>query len=171
MSTPQPLAPVSPTAVGIETDFINRRAPELARDIVAQIDTATKLAVAYGLTEAQWQVLRAWPAFIRHVELAHADLAGSAGAGDIIRRQALAALSTVGILDVATIAGDKGITASVRLDATKLLMDAGGVGAKAMANAGTNAASAPLIQIIVPNYPQESLVINSKPIIEHEDAA
>lgn len=146
---------LTPTSVGISMDFMRRSAPELARDIVCQLDTAANLAKAYGLTDAQWQVLRAWPAFRQLVKDTNEELGGSAGTLERARRKAALSVAEFVVQDMATISGDPKVNARDRIAAGQLLVDIGGVSAKtqqALATAGAPAGyGGALIQIFLPD--------------------
>lgn len=149
---------LSPTSVGITVDFMRRKAPELAADIVCQLDGAANLAASYGLTEAQWQVLKIWPSFVQLVKDANEELGGSAGTGERARRKAALAIAEVGVQDMATIMGDPKATPRDRIAAFSELKEVGMMGAKAQqavaAGAAVGSFGGPLIQIIMPNGAQ-----------------
>lgn len=153
MSTVQ----LTPASVGIPIEFMRRRAPELARDIVCQLDAASKVALTYGLTEAQWDVLKVWPAFRQMVQEANEELGGSAGTTERARRKAALAISEVGVQDMAALMGDPKVPARDRINAFSELKDIACMGTKqqvAAAAAGGVAAvgwGGPLIQIVMPD--------------------
>lgn len=162
MSIPVP----SPLQAGITADFLRRRAPELARDIVAQLDGAANLAKSYGLDEHQWAVLRQSPAFRDMLVIAHEDLSGPAGIAERTRRKAAMAIEKFGVVDMATILGDEKVSAQARIAAFSELKDVAGLGKQqtAMTAPGT---SGPLISIHYHAAGQEKLV-EFAPAIEHE---
>jgi hypothetical protein len=171
---------ISPSAVAISPDWMRRRAPELARDIVCQLDTAANLAKAYGLSDTQWLVLKVWPAFIQMVKDANEELGGSAGVTERARRKAALAIAEVGVQDMATIMGDPKANARDRIAAFDQLKDVAVMGAKqqvaAASAAGTGSAGGflgPLIQINMPNGASLSIgevepIANHLPVIEGE---
>ena len=151
---------MTPTSVGISVDFIRRRGPELARDIVCELDSPNNLAKAYGLDDYQWHVLRVWPAFVQMTRDAAEELAGSAGTTERARRKAALAIAEVGITDMAVLMGDPKVSPRDRINAFAELKDIAVLGSKqqiAAASAGGGAAvgfGGPLIQIVMPNGSQ-----------------
>ncbi len=145
---------MTPTSVGITMNFMRRQAPELARDIVCQLDRAANLAASYNLTPTQWEVLRVWPAFRQMVQEANEELGGSAGTLERARRRAALAVAEVVVQDMATISGDPKVAARDRINAAQLLADIGAVTAKqqaVVAGAGGVGFGGALIQIVMPN--------------------
>lgn len=146
---------LSPTSVGISMEFMRRKAPELAADIVCQLDGAANLAATYGLTEVQWSVLKIWPSFQQLVKDANEELGGSAGTHERARRKAALAVAEMGVQDMATIMGDPKATPRDRIAAFSELKEVGMMGAKAQSAAAAGAVvggfGGPLIQIIMPN--------------------
>lgn len=161
-------APVSPSSVNIDPEFMRKAAPELARDIVARIDTASALAANAGLSPEQWEVLRHWPGFTELVKQAMTEMAGSLGVHERIKRKAAMVLDQVGILDAATLAGDPKVTPAVRVNALEFLKDVAEVGSKHKAGfAGGGGGGGPLIVINLPG--QQPVAIDvAKPAIEHD---
>lgn len=152
MSTVQ----LTPASVGITLEFMRRRAPELARDIVCQLDAASKVALTYGLTETQWEVLKVWPAFRQMVQEANEELGGSAGTTERARRKAALAISEVGVQDMAALMGDPKVPARDRINAFSELKDIACMGTKqqvaaAAAGGAVVGFGGPLIQIVMPN--------------------
>lgn len=147
---------LTPTAVGISLDFMRRRAPELARDIVCRLDSAANLAASFGLSATQWVVLKTWPAFRQMVQEANEDLGGSAGTLERARRKAALAVSELVIQDMATISGDHKVAARDRIAAANVLVEVGAVSAKQQIAAGASGAvfGGALIQIVMPNGTQ-----------------
>jgi len=151
---------LSPSAVGIDPGFMRRTAPELARDIVCQLDTAANLAAGRGLTPNQWLVLKVWPAFVQMVKDANEELGGSAGTGERARRKAALAISEVGVQDMAGIMGDLRASPRDRIAAFDQLKDVAGLNGKQVAaGAGAQGAPAagPLINIVLPGGVQVSV--------------
>lgn len=150
--------PATPTVVGISMEFMRRKAPELARDIVCQLDGAANLAKSYGLNDVQWEVLRGWPAFRQMIQEASEELGGSAGTVERARRKAALAVSEVGITDMATLMGDPKVSARDRIAAFDQLKDIGGLGSKQQAAAASVGLpmgfGGALIQIVMPNGAQ-----------------
>lgn len=135
---------------------MQRKAAELARDIVLGLDTPDNLAAQYGLTSTQWMVLRLWPAFIKLITDSKEELAGPTGVQERARRRAQLAVSEFAVLDMATIMGDQKASNRDRIAAANVLVDIGGMSAKvaAAAAAGNSPAAVfggPLIQIITPD--------------------
>lgn len=171
---------LSPSTVGITPEFLRRKGPELARDIVCQLDTASKLAEMYGLSDVQWSVLRSWPAFVAMVKQANEDLGGPSGTIEKARRRAALAVSEVVVQDMATISGDPKAPYRDRIAAANLLADIGGVTAKqqaALAGAGGTAYGGPLIQIVMPDgasinvgvaEPEEKLPVIEGEVVRHD---
>lgn len=147
---------MTPTSVGITMSFMRRQAPELARDIVCQLDCAANLAASYGLEPTQWEVLKVWPAFRQMVQEANEELGGSAGTLERARRKAALAVAEMVVQDMATISGDPKVSPRDRINAAQLLTDIGAVTAKqqiAAASGGAGFGGA-LIQIVMPNGAQ-----------------
>lgn len=147
---------ITPATVGISPDWLRRKGPELARDIVCQLDSPDNLAAAYGLNANQWSVLKGWHAFRQMVAEANEELSGSAGTPERARRKAALAVAEVGIVDMATIMGDPKANHKDRIAAFDQLKDIAMLGSKVQA--GVIAGAAPvagfggaLIQIVVPN--------------------
>ena len=158
-------------------DFMRRKAPELARDIVCQLDRASNLALNYGLTETQWEVLKAWPAFRQMVQEANEELGGSAGTAERARRKAALAVAEVGVTDMATIMGDPKANHRDRISAFSELKDIACLGAKqqlaaaASGGGGGVAWGGPLVQIVMPGGQQLNIgeaAVEARPVIEGE---
>ncbi len=175
---------VAPSSVGITADWMRRRAPELARDIVCQLDTASNLAKAYNLTDIQWLALKVWPAFVQMVKDANEELGGSAGVTERARRKAALAVAEVGVQDMATLMGDPKVNPRDRIAAFDQLKDIAVMGSKqqiaAAAAVGGGGAAAgfggALIQIIMPGGAQLNVgevepAGNGLPVIEGEAVA
>lgn len=148
---------LSPISVGVDLQFMQRQAAELARDIVLGLDSPAKLAENYGLTPTQWMVLSLWPAFTRMLTQAREELSGPAGVVERAKRKAQLAVAEFVVMDMATISGDRKATNRDRIAAAQTLVDIGGMGSRAQvaAAAVTPGAAAsfggPLIQIILPD--------------------
>mgnify|MGYP006894097826 CR=1 FL=1 len=150
---------LTPTSVGIHVDFVRRRGPELARDIVCALDSPANLAKSYGLTEHQWAVLQVWPAFVQMVREASEELAGSAGTPERARRKAALAIAEVGVQDMAVIMGDPKVSPRDRINAFSELKDIAVLGSKqqiaaAASGGGPAIGGGPLIQIVLPSGAQ-----------------
>lgn len=142
--------PLDPLSCGIPREFMRRQAPELARDIVAQLAPASKLAEMYGLTTDQWEALKNWPSFRELVATTQMELGGSLGVYERIKRKAALALDTVGVLDVVALAGDAKVTPKDRLAAIDTLKELAGAGKASVSAAGAVVGGGPLIQIVMP---------------------
>lgn len=166
----------SPSDVGISVDFIRRKAPELARDIVCGLDGAAKLAATYGLSADQWEVLRHWPAFRQMVRDANEELGGPAGTAERARRRAMLAVAECVVHDMAVISGSERVAAKDRIAAAELLVEISGAAAKQQAAAAFTGipvgGGGPLIQIVMPNGAQlnvgEAAPVPTVPVIEGE---
>lgn len=152
---------LAPSSVGISADWMRRRAPELARDICCQLDTASNLAASYNLTPVQWLALKVWPAFVQMVKDANEELGGTAGVAERARRRAALAVAEVGVQDMATLMGDTKVSPRDRIAAFDQLKDIAVLGAKqqiaaaaAVGGGGTGGFGGALIQIIMPNGAQ-----------------
>lgn len=169
---------LTPNAANISMDFMRRRAPDLARDIVCRLDTDENLALQYGLSEAQWMILKAWPAFKQMLREANEELGGSAGTGERARRKAALAIAEVGVVDMATIMGDPKANQRDRIAAFDQLKDVAMLGSKQQAAAAAVGApvggfGGPLIQIVLPtgstlNVGEADLTPQIAPAIEGE---
>jgi hypothetical protein len=141
--------PVSPLRLGISQDFMKRRAPELAMDVAAELDTPEALARSYGLSPEQWGVLRDAPVFKALVSDAHAQLSGPAGVAERVRRKAAMMIDRVGLLDMGTIMGDPKASASTKIDAFNSIKDLAGLSKQQPATSAPGT-SGPMIIINVP---------------------
>lgn len=168
---------LSPGVVGISPDFMRRKTPELARDIVCQLDSPENLAAGYGLTEFQWMVLKTWPSFVQLMRETTEELGGSAGTPERARRKAALSIAEVGVHDMAVIMGDPKATPRDRIAAFSELKDIACLGAKQVVAAAVGGGGAvfggPLIQIVMPGGAQlaigEAEVVPSLPgVIEGE---
>jgi uncharacterized protein YutE (UPF0331/DUF86 family) len=160
---------ITPTGAGVPEDFFKRKAADLAADIVCEIDTAANLARKYGLDDVQWDCLRAWPAFRKIIAQAYEELSGPAGVHERAKRKAALAIESVGILDMATIMGDKKALPKDRISAFNALKEVGamdGKSALAAAQAGMAGVGGPLIQIFFPNQPAPINIGVQEPIID-----
>lgn len=146
---------ITPASVGISPEWLRRKGPELARDIVCQLDTASNLALSYGLNDNQWAVLKSWHAFQQMVAEANEELSGSAGTPERARRKAALAVAEVGIVDMAAIMGNPKASEKDRIAAFDQLKDIAMLGSKQQAAIASTGApvgyGGPLIQIVVPN--------------------
>lgn len=146
---------ITPATVGISPDWMRRRAPELARDLVCKLDSPSALATAYGLDSTQWAMLKDWPAFRQMVREANEELGGSAGTAERARRKAALVIAEVGVVDMATIMGDPKASPRDRIAAFDQMKDVAMLGSKVQAAAAAGAVpigyGGPLIQIIAPN--------------------
>lgn len=124
---------LTPTDVGLSLDFMRRTAPALARDIVVGLEGAAKVATSYGLNDFQWEVLRQWPAFKQMVQNANEELGGSAGTLERARRQAALAVAEYAVTDMVGIMGDGKAQHKDRIAAATVLMEIGGLTARAQA--------------------------------------
>lgn len=143
------------TAAGIDEKWLRTKAPQLAWDIVAQIDGAAKLATGmYGLTPEQWEWLRTSEYFTALVTTTAKELSGPAGTVEIAKRKAALALEQRGILDLAGILADEKAPGPARVAAFKELRETAGItnsGAAAVnPNAGTAGFGGPLVVINLP---------------------
>ena len=141
-----PLVP-TPLSVGITAEFMRRQAPELARDIVCQLDGAANLASSYGLAPEQWAVLRTWPAFKEMVRTAQEELGGPSGAAERARRKAALAVDAFGITDMATIMGNPKAADKDRIAAFKELREVGAIDGKNALAAAQAGLAGPLVVI------------------------
>lgn len=140
----------SPLSAGLTREFMTQRAPELARDIAAKLDSASALAKAAGLTDPQWEALKRSNYFRDMVVHAQSELSGSLGVAELIRRQAGMALSQGGILEVASMASNVNVPPAVRLDSYEFLADLAKVSGKTQQGPSGGNGGGPLIQI---NFP------------------
>lgn len=170
---------IAPSAVGLTPDFMRRRAPELARDIVCQLDNASNLAKTYGLSDTQWLVLKVWPAFVQLVKDANEELGGSAGTTERARRKAALTIAETGVLDMALIIGDPKASNRDKIAAFDQLKDIAVMGAKqqiaaaAAVGGGAVGFGGPLVQIVLPtgaqlNIGEAQVLGNGLPAIEGE---
>lgn len=157
--------PQTPASVGIDVKFLQRQAPELARDIVMRLDGARALAHHYGLSDAQWDVLRQWPAFVELIQRATEELTGPLGEVERARRKARLAVAEFGITDMATLMGDPKVSPQHRVAAFSELKEIAGLSGKTNA-AGAVAAGmgGPLIQINFPDGRQFGIAVNNAAI-------
>lgn len=150
MTYPPPyVVQVSPLHIGISADFMRRRAPELARDIVAEIDGPEALAMSYGLSLEQWAVLRDSPAFKAAVADAHGDLSGPSGVVERVRRKAAMLIERVGLMDMGVLMGDPKTSAAVKVDVFNSIKDLAGM-SKTQPSGSAPGMGGPIIVINVP---------------------
>lgn len=171
MTIPPPyVVAVTPHQMGISPDFMKRSAPELARDIASELDAPEALAHSYGLTPAQWGVLRDAPAFKALLDAARAELGGTAGLAERVRRKAALMMDRVGLLDIGAIMGNPQVSAAVRVDAFNSIKDLAGM-SKAQPATSAPGMSGPLIVINVPGpagEPAKSFIVGEAERIEAE---
>ena len=108
------ITPTSPLVAGLPADWLIRKGPELARRIVAKIAGARELALDYGLTEAQWDAVKASPYFRRLVADAQEESMSAAGIADRLRLKAMLILDQGGLLDMAGLLADAKVSPNVR---------------------------------------------------------
>lgn len=173
-------AAISPNLVGVDALWLRRKAPELARDIAIGLDTEEALAAQHGLTDQQWLVVKAWPAFQQTLREAREEMSGSAGTVERARRRAALAIAEVGVHDMAVIMGDPRSPTGDRIKAFEQLKDVAVMGSRAQVAAVAAGGSAgpvfggSLIQIIMPGGAQldvggiEEAEQAPRPVIEGE---
>lgn len=157
----------SPLSVGVSLDFMRRKAPELAKDIVTRIAGARELATGYyGLSDAQWDTLRQWDGFKELMRQAGEELSGPLGIAERIRRQARYGLSEGGIADLFGIISDPKAAAQHRIKGIEVASEIGGITGRTMGPVGGGVGGGgPLVTIIMPDG--RSLGIgSSQPAIE-----
>lgn len=140
-----------PLAAGVDLQFLRTRAPELARDIVCELDSAASLAASYGLSPAQWDALRASPGFRQLVIDAKREISGPQGVTERIRRKAQLMLDQGGLLDLGGILSDPKASSAARVSAFSELREIAGITKES--NKGLNggvSAPGPLIVINLP---------------------
>lgn len=138
----------TPLSAGVTMEFLRRQAPELAKDIVAQIAGAKELATKhYALSEAQWDVLRVSPHFQQLVQRAMEELAGPLGMSEKIRRMARYGLAEGAMLDLFGIIANEKHGAQHRIKGIELAAEIAGVNAKTMGTGGAVVSHGPLVQI------------------------
>lgn len=157
-TTPAPLArPVadlstvsSPIAVGIASRFLQRDSLELARRIVAQLDSPLQLAQDMGLDAAQWAVLSCHPHFLAQMEAARSEANSAAGLADRVRLKALTVLDQGALVDMAGIINDASASTTSRVAAINAVADIAGI-TKQKDQQASQAGAGPLVQIIMPS--------------------
>lgn len=160
--SPNKLLQSTPLDVGIERDFLTRKAPELAYDIAIGLDGASNLAASYGLDPHQWDVLRQWPAFREMVKECVKESSGASGARERIRRKAEAMLENVVLMDLGVLMGDSKTTSSVKVDVANTISTLAGMGkGSTPANFGSSD-GAPLIVINVGGKEHASVSIGGE---------
>lgn len=136
--------------MGIPKEFLERDTLQLARYIIAEIDTPLQLAVSMGLNEAQWAVLKDHPHFHRCMTEARAEANSASGLVDRVRLKAMVAIDSGGILDMAQIAGNPALAATARVAAYNALVDTAGL-AKTKDAQASQAGAGPLVTINMPS--------------------
>lgn len=162
------LTPTSPLSAGISLEFLRRKAPELAKDIVTQIAGARDLATGfYGLTDAQWDVLRHWDGFRDLLRQASEELSGPLGIAERIRRQARYGLAEGGIADLFGIIGDTKVAAQHRIKGVEVASEIGGITGRVSGPVGGSGVGGggPLVTIIMPDGRSLGIGV-SQPAIE-----
>lgn len=138
----------SPLSAGVTMEFLRRKAPELAKDIVAQIDGARSLATThYGLSDEQWEALRNSRHFQDLVRQAHEELAGPLGLNERIRRMARYGLAEQGMADLFGMIGDPKHGMMHRVRGLELAAEIAGVNAKSMGSGSAAVSHGPLVHI------------------------
>jgi hypothetical protein len=148
-----PLSP-SPLTSGVDLQFLRSRAPELARDIVCELDSASALAASYGLTPVQWDALRRSPGFRQMVLDAKREIGGPQGAVERIRRKAQLMLDQGCLLDLGGIVSNPNAPASARVSAFSELREVAGITKDANRGLASGASAGPLIVINLPGAGQ-----------------
>lgn len=157
---------LSPLALGVTAKFLQRDAMELARRIVAQLDTPVQLAADMGLSEDQWTVLRQHPHFLRLMEDARSEANSAAGLADRVRLKAMVVLDQGGILDMAGIINNGSLAVGARVDAFKAIADVAGI-TKQKDQQASQVGAGPLVQIFMPQAPDQPVNIGGR-VIEGE---
>ena len=125
---------------------------ELARRIVAQLDTPVQLAADMGLSEDQWMVLEKHPHFIRLMDEARSEANSAAGLADRVRLKAMVVLDQGGILDMAGIINNTALAVGARVDAFKAIADVAGI-TKQKDQQASQVGAGPLVVIQMANMP------------------
>lgn len=162
MSLPQTSGPLD---TGVDLQFLRSRAPELARDIVCELDKASALAASYGLTPTQWDALKSSPGFRAMVVDAKRELGGPQGAVERIRRKAQLMLDQGCLLDLGGIVSNAAAPASARVAAFSELREVAGITKDANKGLAPGTAAGPLIVINLPGAGQP-LTVGGQ-VIEH----
>ena len=129
-----------------------------------RLDGARSLAHHYGLSDAQWDVLRTSPGFLEQMRAASEELAGPIGIAEKARRAARLAVAEYGITDMAAIMGDPKIGALHRVRAFEALSEIGGVSGKSAMAQQAAGFGGPLVNIIFPDGRQLGIGIQQQPI-------
>ena len=115
---------------GLDLSIIQHKLPLLARDIVLQIDKPAALAVHYGLSVEQWDVLRSQPRFRELVTKALHELKSVDSRQESIRVKALYALDMIGITEMTSLVANENVSANNRIAAFDSLCEIAGVNKK-----------------------------------------
>lgn len=163
--------PQTPLAAGVDPEFLRRKAPELAKDIVLKIGGARELATqAYNLSDAQWDALRVSPGFLELMRMTAEELSGPVGIAEKARRQARIAVAEYVIADMAAMSGDPKIGAQHRIKAGEVLIEVAGISGKSAVQQAAAGFGGPLVQIIMPDGRTLGIGIPNQPVIEGEKA-
>jgi hypothetical protein len=156
--TELPASQPSPLAVGIPRQFLEREVLELARRVVAQLDSPRALALDMGLDTAQWSVLEHHPVYKSALAAAQAEANSAAGLADRVRLKAMVVLDRGGLLDMAQIINDAGVSAAARVGAFNAVMEAAGI-AKQKDQTASQAGSGPLVVIHLPTSDGAPIIV------------
>lgn len=148
----------SPLAVGISRQFLERDVLELARRVVAQLDSPAALAMDMGLDHAQWGVLEHHPVYKAALASAQAEANSAAGLADRVRLKAMVVLDRGGLLDMAQIINDTSATTTGRVAAFNAVMEAAGI-AKQKDQTASQAGTGPLVVIHMPSSSGAPIIV------------
>lgn len=163
LGVPLPAGTISPLAVGIPIEFLQRDATELARRIVAQIDTPLQLAHSMGLNDAQWLVLAQHPHFLQVMREAKAEANSAAGLADRVRLKALMVLDQGALLDMAQIINSQAAAPNARVGAFNAIADVAGI-TKQKDQQASQAGAGPLVVINMPSSSGGPVTIGGRTI-------
>lgn len=155
-----PADTLSPLAIGVTSKFLQRDALELARRIVAQLDTPVQLAADMGLTSDQWMVLERHPHFQKLMAEARSEANSAAGLADRVRLKAMTILDQGGLLDMAGVINNTALPAGARVDAFKAVADVAGV-TKQKDQQASQVGAGPLVVIQMANMPPTQIGVRA----------
>lgn len=137
----------------------------IAMELAAGLTTADGVKERYGISEAQWSILRRTPVFRNMLKEAIEKLAGDTNAGARIKLKSDVLLEdNLGVLD--EIANDKDAQSQARIEAIKTMAQLAGRTQKEVTQGG--GAGAFNLQIVIGEQAVNVTGVASKPPLEHQ---
>lgn len=140
---------MSDLAVTDEIDYswMRLKGPQLARDIVVELGTASSLARDYGLTPTQWERVRNDPYFRELVAKTKKDFEGKNQLVELAKVKAQYIMATYGVDELGNMISNATTPAGIRNDVIKTTMEIAGIGRRSAVEGGGELP--PLITIVL----------------------